>query len=127
MNVVICFYPFRSGPRFHGDDFNVVAIIDVTDHHIRVSFAGSHRELSRQVGVKLALIDDNVIHEVGLCAQVCFLCWLFLNWRLRGGSYVLAPLVHMAHGRSRRQFQMLVDNVFRQAGPSDQMSVFDRL
>jgi hypothetical protein len=33
----------------------------------------------------------------------------------------------MAHGSGRRQFQMLVDSVLRQAGPSNQMSVFDRL
>jgi hypothetical protein len=57
---------------------------------------------ARQVGVKLALIDYDSIHEVGFCAQFCVRCWLFLNGRLRGGSYVLAPLVHMAHGRSRR-------------------------
>jgi hypothetical protein len=41
--------------------------------------------------------------------------------------YILEPLVHMAHGRSRLQFQMCVDSVLRQAGPSDQMSVFDHL
>jgi hypothetical protein len=35
-NGVICFDPFRSGLRFHGDDFNVVAIINIADHHIRV-------------------------------------------------------------------------------------------
>jgi hypothetical protein len=29
MNGAICFYPFLGGPRFHGDDFNVVAIIDI--------------------------------------------------------------------------------------------------
>jgi hypothetical protein len=127
MNGVICFDPFRSGPIFHGDDFNVVAIINKTHHHIRVSFDGSHRELSRQVSAKLTLIDYDCIHEVGLCAQVSIRCWLFLNRRLRGGSYVLVPLVHMAHGRSRRQFQMYVDSVLHQAGPSDQMSVFDRL
>jgi hypothetical protein len=39
MNGVICFDLFRGGPRFHGDDFKVVAIIDISDHHIRVSFA----------------------------------------------------------------------------------------
>jgi hypothetical protein len=101
--------------------------MDVTDHHIRVSFAGSHRELSRQVGVELTLIDYDGIHEVGLCAQVCIRCLLFLNWRLRGGSYVLSPLINMAHGCSRRQFQMLVDSFFRQSKPSDQVSVFDCL
>jgi hypothetical protein len=51
--------------------FDIVAIIDVTDHHIRVSFAGSDREFSCQVGVELTLIDYDCAHEVGLCAQVC--------------------------------------------------------
>jgi hypothetical protein len=95
------------------DDYNVVAIINIAYHHILVSFAGSHQDFSRQVRVKLALIDYNGVHKVGLCAQVCVRCWLFLNRRLRGGSYVLAPLVHMDHGHSRRQFQMFVDGVFR--------------
>jgi hypothetical protein len=75
----------------------------------------------------VTLIDYDCIHEVGLCAQVCVRRWLFLNWRFRGGSCVMAPLVHMAHVSGRRQFQMLVDSVFRQSGPSDQMSVFDLL
>jgi hypothetical protein len=43
MDGIICFDPLRGGPRFHGNDFNAVAIINITDHHIRVSFAGSHR------------------------------------------------------------------------------------
>jgi hypothetical protein len=37
------------------------------------------------------------------------------------------PLVHMAQGRSRRQFQMFVDSVLRQAGPGNQIPIFDRL
>jgi hypothetical protein len=43
MNAVICFDPFRGGPFLHGNDFNVAAIIDVKDHHIRVSLAVLHR------------------------------------------------------------------------------------
>jgi hypothetical protein len=70
MNSVICLDPFRGGPCLHGDDFNLVAIIDVTYHHIRVSLAGYNRELSCQVCVELTLIDYNCIHEVGLGAQV---------------------------------------------------------
>jgi hypothetical protein len=34
MNGVILFYPFRGGSRFHGDDFNVVAIINIADHDV---------------------------------------------------------------------------------------------
>jgi hypothetical protein len=51
MDAVIWFYPLRGGPGLHEDDLNVFAVIDVTYHHIRVSFAGSYWELSRQVGV----------------------------------------------------------------------------
>jgi hypothetical protein len=84
MNGFICFDPLRGGPRYYGDDFNIVAVIDIADHHIKVSCAGSYQELSRQVGVKLALVNYDVINKVGLCAQICVRCWLFLNGRLRG-------------------------------------------
>jgi hypothetical protein len=84
MDAVICFGPLRGGPGLHGKNSNVVAIIDVTDHYIIVSFAGSNRELFRQVGVELTLIHYNCLHEVGFGAQVCIWCWLFLNWRLQG-------------------------------------------
>jgi hypothetical protein len=84
MDGIICFDPLRGGPIFHGDAFNVVAIIDIADHYIRVSFAGSNRELSRQVGVELALIDGGGVHEVGICAQIPVRCWLLLNGRPRG-------------------------------------------
>jgi hypothetical protein len=30
MDAVICFDPFRGGPGLHGNEFDVVAIIDVT-------------------------------------------------------------------------------------------------
>jgi hypothetical protein len=71
MDAFICFDPFRGGPGLHWNDFDVVAIIDVTLHYIRVAFAGSDRELSRQVGVELTLIDYDCVHKVGLGAQVC--------------------------------------------------------
>jgi hypothetical protein len=67
---VICLDPFRGGPGLHWDDFNVVAIVYVTQHDIGVFFAGLDRELSRQVGVKLTLICDDCVHEVGLATQV---------------------------------------------------------
>jgi hypothetical protein len=80
-----------------------------------------------KVHVKLSLINQDGIHEVGFCAQVCVQCWLVRNRRFRGGPYVLASLAHIYHGRGRREFQNFVDIVFRYAGPSDQMSVFDGL
>jgi hypothetical protein len=75
----------------------------------------------------VTLIHYDCVHEVGLCAQVYVRHWLFLNGHFRGGLYVMSPLVDMAHGSSWRHFQMLVDIVFCQSGPSDQMSVFDLL
>jgi hypothetical protein len=46
----------------------------------------------------------------------------FLRWNL-----CLTSLIHVAHGRGRSEFKMFVDSVSREAGPRDEMSVFDRL
>jgi hypothetical protein len=35
---------FMVSSPVHGDEFDVIEIIDVTFHYIRVSFAGSNRE-----------------------------------------------------------------------------------
>jgi hypothetical protein len=69
-------------------------------------------EFSRQVRVKLVLINQDGIHEVFFCAQVLVRCWLVHNRRFRGGPYVLASLAHVAHGLYRREFQMFVDSIF---------------
>jgi hypothetical protein len=66
-----------------------------------------------QVRVKLSLVDPDGIHEVGFCAQVCVSRCGIRNWRFRGGPYVLASLVHVAHGCGQRELQMFVDSVFR--------------
>jgi hypothetical protein len=89
----------------------LVTVIDVTYHHIRVSFAGYHRELSRQVGVELILIDDDGIHEVGLCAQVCIGCLLFLNGRLRCGSYVCLFILTMAVAGVSLKYLLIASSV----------------
>jgi hypothetical protein len=34
MDCTICIDPFRGGPIFHGDDFNVVAVINIAEHDI---------------------------------------------------------------------------------------------
>jgi hypothetical protein len=81
MDGIIGLDPFRGGPRFHWDEFNVVAFINIANHGIRVSFAGSDQELSRQVRVKLSLVDQDGIHEAGFCAQVCVGRWCFRNRR----------------------------------------------
>jgi hypothetical protein len=74
MDAVICFDPFRGGPGPHWDDFYVFTIVYVTQHDIGVAFAGSDREPSRQVGVKLTLIGEDCLHEVGIAAQVQIRC-----------------------------------------------------
>jgi hypothetical protein len=127
MDGIIGIAPFSGGPRFHWDEFNVVAVINIADHDILVSFSGLDREFSRQVCVKLSLVDQDGINEVGFCAQVCVIRWCFRNRCFRGGPYVLASLVHVAHGCGRRELQMFVDSVFRYAEPRDMMSVFDCL
>jgi hypothetical protein len=32
MDDVICFEPFIGGPIFHGNDFNIVAVVNIGDH-----------------------------------------------------------------------------------------------
>jgi hypothetical protein len=113
MYMIICLDPLGGEPGLHWDDLNVVAVISIADHDIWISFAGSHQEFSRQVCVKLSLIDQDGINEVGLSAQVCVSRWRVRNRRFRGGPYVLVSLIHVAHGRGRREFQMFVDCVFR--------------
>jgi hypothetical protein len=34
MDGIICFDPFRGGTRFNGDDFNLVAVVNIADHDI---------------------------------------------------------------------------------------------
>jgi hypothetical protein len=41
-----------------------------------------------QVRVKLSLVDQDGIHEVGFCVQVCVSLRLIRNRRFRGGPYV---------------------------------------
>jgi hypothetical protein len=36
MDVIICLDPFLGGPGFHRDEFNVVAVINISDHDISV-------------------------------------------------------------------------------------------
>jgi hypothetical protein len=31
---IICFDPLLGGPRFHGVDFNVVAVVNIADHDV---------------------------------------------------------------------------------------------
>jgi hypothetical protein len=75
MDVVIGLDPFWGGSGFHRYDFDVVSVINITDHDVRVSLTGSHQEFSREVRVKLSLINQDGINKVGFCAQVCVSGW----------------------------------------------------
>jgi hypothetical protein len=55
MNVIICFDPFRGGSGFYGDNLNIIAVVNITDHYVLVALAGSHRELSPSSPCKVVL------------------------------------------------------------------------
>jgi hypothetical protein len=46
MDAVICFDPIRGRPGFHLDDFDVVAIVYVTQHDVGVALAAIVHEVS---------------------------------------------------------------------------------
>jgi hypothetical protein len=79
MNVIICFDPFRGGSGFHWDNFDIIRVINVTDHDVRVVLAGSHRKFSRQVPVKLSLVDQDGVNKMGFCARICVSCCKIFN------------------------------------------------
>jgi hypothetical protein len=47
MDVIICFDPFRGGPRLHWDNFDIVAVKNITDPNVPVVLAGPHWKFSR--------------------------------------------------------------------------------
>jgi hypothetical protein len=47
MNVIICIDPFRGRPGFRWDNLDIIAVINITDHDVRVALAGSHRKYPR--------------------------------------------------------------------------------
>jgi hypothetical protein len=47
MDVVICFDPFRGGPRFHWDNFEVIAFKHITYHNVPVALSGPPWKFSR--------------------------------------------------------------------------------
>jgi hypothetical protein len=44
--VVICFDPFRGGPGLHWNNFDVIAVKNITYHNVTVAIAGSHWKFS---------------------------------------------------------------------------------
>jgi hypothetical protein len=69
MDAIIYFDPFRGGPGLHWDNFDIIAVKNITDHNGRVALAGPHREFSRQIRVKLTLADQDGIDKMGFCAE----------------------------------------------------------
>jgi hypothetical protein len=47
MDVVIFFDPFQGGPGIHRDNFDVIAVKNITDHDVPVALAGPHWKFSR--------------------------------------------------------------------------------
>jgi hypothetical protein len=113
MNVLICLDPFLVGPGFHWDNLDIIAVIHITYHGVRVALAGSHRKFPRQVRVKLSLVDQDGVNKMGFRAQICVRCWNIFNgfcdWCFCGGPNVMASLNHVLHSRGRRELQMFVD------------------
>jgi hypothetical protein len=71
MDVIICFDLFRGGPGIHWDNFDIIAVKNITDHNVRVALAGLHRKFSRQIRVKLSLVDQDGINKMGFRARIC--------------------------------------------------------
>jgi hypothetical protein len=79
MDVSICVDPFRGGPGLHWDNFYIIAVINITDHNVRVALAGPHQKFSRQIRVKLSLVDQDGINKMGFCARMCVSCCNITN------------------------------------------------
>jgi hypothetical protein len=47
MDVIILFDPFRGGPRLHWDNFDIIAVKNITYHNVPGAVAGTHRKFSR--------------------------------------------------------------------------------
>jgi hypothetical protein len=69
----------RGGPGFHWDIFDIIAVKNITYHNVIVALAGSHRKLSRQVRVKLSLVDQDGVNKMGFCARICVSCCNIFN------------------------------------------------
>jgi hypothetical protein len=47
MDVIICFDPFQGRPGLHWDNFDIIAVKNITDHNVPLALAGPHRNFSR--------------------------------------------------------------------------------
>jgi hypothetical protein len=79
MDVIICFDPFQGGTRIHWDNFDIIAVKNITDHNVPVALAGPHRIFPRQIHVKLSLVYQDGINKMGFCARICGSCCDIFN------------------------------------------------
>jgi hypothetical protein len=64
MNVIICLDPFQRGPGLHWYKLDIITVMNITYHDVRVALAGSHRKFPGQVFVKLSLVDQGGIIKI---------------------------------------------------------------
>jgi hypothetical protein len=69
MDVIICFDPFRGGPRLNCDNFDISAVKNITDHNVPVALDGPHRKFSRYIRVNLSLFDQDGINKMGFVPE----------------------------------------------------------
>jgi hypothetical protein len=78
-DVIICFDPFRVRPGLHWDNFDIIAVKNITNHNVRVALAGLHRKFSGQIRVKLPLVDQDGMNKMGFRARICVSCCKIFN------------------------------------------------
>jgi hypothetical protein len=77
VNVLICFDPFRCGPRFHKHSFDVVSVIRVAYHDVPVAFAGYYQEFPGEICVESSLVDNSCIEKMRFGSQTSR-CYYFI-------------------------------------------------
>jgi hypothetical protein len=68
MDVVICLDPFRGVPGLHQDNFDAIAVKNITYHDVPVALAGPLWKFSHLICVQLSLVDQEGISKMVLCA-----------------------------------------------------------
>jgi hypothetical protein len=79
MDATMCFDPFRGVPGLHLENFDIIAVINITYHNVRVALDGPHLKFSRQIRVKLSLVDQDGTNEMGFCARIGVSCCNIIN------------------------------------------------
>jgi hypothetical protein len=74
MDVVVCVDPFRGGPGLRWENFDLIAVKNITYHNVPVALVVPHRKFSRLIGVQLSLAHQDGINKMGFCARICGSC-----------------------------------------------------